>query len=140
MKALSVLLLSAAAVVGLTGCDKLRDYFTKTAISHEPTLVFSPGFKILIDGKPVPVTGFDDCPKADPVMNKIFGDDPLAGSHDCIVLSKDRKDVRVRVADPTGVVTEQWTIVRETGKAGDRPYSRISLKRPDGSLVVPFHS
>jgi hypothetical protein len=140
VKTLSAFFLSAAAVVGLTGCDQLRDYFTKTAIDNDPMLVFSPGFRILVDGKSVPVAGFDACPKADPLMNKIFGDDPLAGSHDCIVLSKVRKDVRVQVGDPKGVVTEQWTIVRETRKTEDLPYSRTSLKRPDGSLIVHFKS
>jgi hypothetical protein len=140
VKTLSALLLSAAAAVSLTGCDQLRDHFTKMAIDHEPTLVIPPGFEILVDGKLVPVAGFDDCPKGDPAMNKIFGDDPLASSHDCIVLSEDRKEVQVQIANPKGVVTEQWTIIREKVKAGDRPYSRTSLKRPDGSLVVPFKS
>ena len=140
MKKITALFLYAAAAVLLAGCDQFRDYYSQMAIDHEPTLVFAPGFKILVDGKPVAVVGFDNCPKSDPVMNMIFGDDPLAGSHDCIVLSKDRKEVQVQVADPKGVVTEQWTIIRETGKTGDRPYSRTSLKRPDGSLIVPFQS
>jgi hypothetical protein len=139
VKRISAILFSTAVLL-LTGCDQLGDHFAQMATDKEPTVVIAPGFKINVNGKPVPIAGFDACPKSDPVMIKLFGDASLEGSHDCIVLDKNRKEVRVQVAESKGVLTEQWMIIRETGKTGNRPYLRTSLKRPDGSLVVPFQS
>lgn len=108
----------------LSGCDVVINQVAEEAIKNVPTLMFEAGYKINVNGVAVPIAGFDDCSKA--------------GKHDCVVLSKDRTDVAVQVGLPTGSVVEQWIIIRDTGKTeSGRPYSRTSLRRPDGSLVIP---
>lgn len=131
--------LALAALVGLAGCDAVSNQVAEFTIANEPTLVFSAGYQIDVGGRPVPIQGYDECPKAGAVMVKLFGPDPLEGKTTCIVLAKDRKTVPVLVALPSGTVQEDWKIVRETGKTEDnRPYARTSLTRPDGTPVVPW--
>lgn len=150
-------------VVSLSGCDAFKNNASEIAITNEPTIVIEPGFNVVINGQSVPVSGFDRCPNSDDVAHSscivsglmfnpgykinvngvavpIIGSDKCskAGEHDCVVLLKDRTDVAVQVGLPTGSVVEKWVIIRETGKSkSGRPYSRTSLRRPDGSLVIP---
>src|ERR1035437_7066745 len=108
MKRISLVL---SVVALLAACDAVTSYYAEMAATNQPTVVFSPGYKIMVDGKPVPIAGFDDCPKTDPIMVKVIGESRLDGSHDCIVIEKDRKNVSVQVGLAGGTVTEQWTIV-----------------------------
>lgn len=109
-------------MLALSGCDAAINKVK--AITNEPVLEFAAGYKINVNGKAVPIAGFDDCTEA--------------GKHDCVVLSKDRAEVTVKVGLPTGSVVEQWVIIRETGETpSGRPYTQTSLRRPDGSLVSP---
>jgi hypothetical protein len=112
------------ALLALSGCDAAINMAAEEVIKIEPTIEFEPGYKINVDGTAVSIAGFDVCSKD--------------GKYDCVVLSKDRKVVAVQVALPTGLAVEQWAIIRETGKTeSGRPYSRTSLRRPDGTLVIP---
>ncbi|EKD2966164.1 hypothetical protein ONL17_004648 [Salmonella enterica] len=55
-----MLMLYACLVpVALTGCD-LADYFPNVS---QPVPVISPGYQVDIDGHPVRISGFDDCPQ-----------------------------------------------------------------------------
>ncbi|WP_387691590.1 hypothetical protein [Photorhabdus sp. RM71S] len=51
----------------------------------------------------------------------------------CIVLSEDRTEVKVRLNQPTGAVTETWRIIREKDT-----HNRdiIRLQRPNGAFVM----
>jgi hypothetical protein len=129
--------LTLLSLLPLAGCDGVTSKVLEMTGESEPTIVIPPGYKITIDGKPVPIFGFDECPKSDSTMVKVFGESPTDGFHNCIVLTKDRAKVPVLVALSTGRVTEQWFVVRETGNTTEQPYSRTSLRRPDGALVVP---
>jgi len=136
MKTLLSLLFAAVAV--LAGCDAVTNHVAELAVANEPIIVISAGFQIDVAGRPVPIQGYDECPKANPVMVKLFGPDIDEGKTTCIVLAKDRTKVPVLVALPAGAVREDWNIIRETGKTDSgRPYARTGLRRPDGSLIVP---
>jgi len=121
-----------------TGCDKVEQI--GSILADEPvTLVFAPGFEIVIEHKPVVIYGRDKCPKREVAMVKIFGSAPTDGLESCVVLTPYSKNVSVGVGLPSGNVTEEWMIIREKGKTkSGRAYSRVTLQRPDGSLVVPF--
>lgn len=127
-----------AVIVGLAGCDAVTNYVAELAIANEPTILIAAGYWIEVAGRPVPVEGFDECPKQDGIMAKLSGPAPDEGNSTCIVLAKDRAKVPVLVALPTGAAREDRDIIRDTGKAeSGRDYSRTSLRRPDASLVVP---
>ena len=130
---IKTLILSAIATVCLAACNQVA------SLAGEPTIAFAPGYQILnnTDASAIPIQGFDECPKSNPAMVKIFGDSTTEGKHTCIVVAPDTKQVSVLVALPAGSVTEQWSIIRDEGKLADgHLFSRFSMKRPDGSLVV----
>jgi len=130
--------LSTVAVVLLAGCDSAIHQAAELAAVNEPTLVIGPSYQINVDGRVGLVQGFDTCPRSDPVMVKLFGPAPTDGMTTCVVLSKDRTTVPVLIALSTGTVREDWDIVRDTRKLKDgHTYTRTSLRRPDGSWVIP---
>ncbi|WP_235525542.1 hypothetical protein [Photorhabdus heterorhabditis] len=84
--------------VTLTGCD-LAGYFPNVS---QPVPVISPGYQVDIDGHPVPISGFDDCPQEkDEAWHAAARDEK-----GCIVLSAERSEVNVRLYQPGGTVTE----------------------------------
>jgi hypothetical protein len=123
----------------VVGCGQVADQASTLAGEHEPTIVLSPGYQINVAGEAVPIQGFDACPKGDDAMVKVFGPAPDDGKSTCIVIGKDQWKVSVLVGLPAGGVREDWEIVRETGTlTNGHPFARTSLRRPDGSLVVPW--
>lgn len=134
MKHRQRLMLLYFGTLALTGCDAASDSLPP----NEPTLVIPPGFEIEVPGQNISIRGFDECPSEGALMTKIFGSAPYAGAHDCIVLSEGRTTVPVRLFPASGSVVEDWEIIREVGEtASGRTYKKTSLKRPDGTLVVP---
>lgn len=138
MKTIALLL---ALCVTISGCDSIVGKALDIAQVDEPTIVLAPGYKVIIDGKPTPIFGVDECPKADTLMVKLFGENPDDGKVGCTVLNKDKTEVTVRFAQATNapaerLITERWNIVRESVKIGDHPATRTYLKRPDGAMVV----
>lgn len=130
----TALILSVCSMA-LIGCDLMTEIGGKVralAGDYEGkpiTLVFAPGYRINIVGKPVPVSGFDKCPPPDEAMAKLFGAESLSEEANCIVIKPDAKSVEVTLGLPDGPVREKWSVERN----GDR----TSLRRPDGLLVVP---
>ena len=127
-------LLSLLLMGSLTACDAQQAATTVAKIAPHvaPMLVIEPGYKVMIDGKPTPVMGHDECPSNPGTA--VFGTDPLVGQTGCIVLSKDRTEVPVSFPGPKGMVNERWTIVRETRQGTAFPMTM--LRRPDGSPIV----
>lgn len=125
------------SAVVLSACDQVEQI--GAIMNDEPlTIAFAPGFRILAaDATAVPIQGFDECPKPNPAFVKLFGEGGSEGKNTCVVVKPTSKQVSALVSLPNGSVTEQWTVLRDQGKSDSgRPYSRISLRRPDGSLVV----
>ncbi|HHP8373405.1 TPA: hypothetical protein ACSI73_005273, partial [Klebsiella pneumoniae] len=110
--------------VALTGCD-LADYFPNVP---QPVPVISPGYQVDIDGHPVRISGFDDCPREKDEARHAAAQDEKG----CIVLSAERSEVKVRLYQPAGAVTETWRIIREKDA---RQNDIIRLQRPNGALV-----
>jgi hypothetical protein len=124
--------------MNLTGCDAATDNIAEILSANEPTIVIPEGFQIDISGRSVPVQGFDECPKQDKTMSQLFGPSSNEGQSTCIVLAKDRDSVPVSIFLPTGTVREEWNIIRNSEKTENgKPYTRTSLRRPDGSFVIP---
>ncbi|GMG94693.1 hypothetical protein ACUXAV_004953 [Cupriavidus metallidurans] len=113
----------------LTGCEEVEKI--GSIVSGEPmTIAFAPGFQIAVEGKPVAVSGFDPCPKRDRAMTKVFGPAPTDGAKECIVVRPFTQSVKVRLSARTD---EVWIVLRDTVHP-----DRMSLRRPDGSLVESF--
>lgn len=106
----------------------------RLAAAQQPAIVIQPAYKVLIDGKPTPIWGSDACPSND----SLFVNDVTRPSNNCIVMSKDRREVMVNFPGPNGnVIQEVWTVVREDGQDDyGRLFQRSYLKRPDGSPVL----
>lgn len=127
MKKIVVVALLSGMV--LTGCDEVEK--VGSIVSGEPmTIAFAPGFQIAVEGKPVAVSGFDPCPKQDPAMTKLFGPAPTDDAKECIVVRPSTQSVKVRLSARTD---EVWVVLRDKTHP-----DRMSLRRPDGSLVVSF--
>lgn len=128
-----------ALVVGFslfaTGCNKpvANIQPIESDQASGGTLVLIPGYKISINGKSVPVFGFDQCPKYAPVIEKLLGQGGNSASSGCIVVTPGTTATRVALAFTGGYATEIWTISRDEKNNG-----RIHFLRPDGSAVKPF--
>lgn len=129
MKNVPLLLVLA---LGLSGCDAAKELGAKVAKNsdHAPlTLVFNSGYKMLVDGRQVPIFGKDECPPANTnVMTSIFGPDSDDGKRSCVVIGPDTKTVSVTVGLSDGPTDEIWTVER----SGDR----TMLRRADGSYLA----
>lgn len=139
----------------LAGCgrvgERVAGFYYEAAKPSSPAVVISPGYKVLlvkheqsikapVEGETVLISGFDECPKQDRVMEFLFGPSPDEGRNDCIVLDKARSSIPVQVAyvHAQRVAVEQWKIHREETATGER----TSLVPPSGDLVLeaPRHS
>jgi hypothetical protein len=127
---------AAALAASLAACDfhqagtRLHQWAGLAA--HSPTIVLPPGFKVILAGQTAFVSGFEECPKADPAMAALFGSAPRQDG--CVVVRKDAAAVDVHVALGGRLLRERWTIERSSA-SGSAPFDRTHLRRPDGSLV-----
>lgn len=111
--------------VTLTGCDLAGDFPNVS----QPVPVIFPGYQVDIDGHPVPISGFDDCPKG----KGGAGHAAAREQNGCIVLSAERSEVNVRLYQPAGDVTETWRIIHEKDI---HQSDIIRLQRPNGAFVM----
>lgn len=131
-------MLMLSSVFGMAGCDTAVNNLSEMVIENSPDLVFPPGFLFKVGGLSVPIEGFDECPGNDRAMSLLFGPAPNQGENSCIIIRKDKSKIPVKVYLRSGMITEEWTIVRKSGKMENgRPYLWTTLHRPDGSAVVP---
>lgn len=122
-------LISLAVLAFLAGCDAANEAATKVIQESGPmTLVFHPGYKMLIDGKPSPIFGTDECPEPDPFMKAFFGPDPDEGDKSCVVISPETTSVEVLISNAGRPVKETWTV--------ERNKDLTTLRRADGSYVL----
>lgn len=119
-----VVLATAFMVVG---CDKVNQ--VGAILADEPlTIVLAPGALITVNGTPVSLRGFEKCPQPNPAFYTFIGSGiPTVDAPSCALISANTTVVSVSLALPSGPITEHWTVTRENRK--------ISLRRPDGSLV-----
>lgn len=105
----------------LSGCkpsENLAEKFSEFSHSKEPEIdidIQTP-YSFIVDGQKTQVQGADKC--YDKLSNTPY---------ECIKLNK--PFVIVYLPLPSGVQKEVWSVIRDGNK--------ISLKRPNGSLVVP---
>ena len=125
-------------IATLTGCDAAINSISELSAAHDPTIIIPSGYRMKIDGHTAFVQGYDTCPKQGTSMGKLFGQTTDEDSTTCIILTKGRTFVPVLIALPTGTFREDWAIIREIGKTdGGRIYSKTSLRRPNGTFVMP---
>lgn len=92
-------------------------------------IVITPGYRVLIDGNPVAVFGNQLCPQSDGMRVWFIGGDPQGGDG-CAVIEKDTATVPMQLAINGKLVIETWKVERSAS-------SRMSLRRPNGGLIVP---
>lgn len=140
-KQLILTILGALGALALSGCDQAMDVAETVVGKHDmpsPTLVLPPGYKIVINGQDIPIHGFDECPRQDDLMSKIFGPTLNEGNMNCVSLSEERLTVPVRLFFSEGYVDEKWEIIHKTGESDNGSnYQQVSLHRPNGMPVIP---
>lgn len=112
--------LLALLLVSMTGCSNPTFSLSST------TVVLPPGHAIQEKGQTLLLFGSDPCPR------QLFGEAVVsADSQACIALSKDKEEILLRVASPSGVKYEVWEVSHSTfpGPMG-LPVDRTYLKRP----------
>lgn len=124
--------LALALALSVSGCDAVKELgetVAKTVPDHAPmTLVFQSGYKMLVGGKPAPIFGTDECPKADKFLKVLFGPEPDEGQRACVVIAPDTTSVDVLVGFAGGPARETWTVERDG--------NRTMLRRADGSYLT----
>lgn len=117
----------ALALVALAGCKpsegmtgKFAKSFTESLSSttKEPALSIGSPYTFIINGKKTQVRGVDTC-----------HDELTKTSFECIDLSKPFAEVYLLL--PEGAHKEKWSFVK------DSRGNYLSLRRPDGTMVVP---
>lgn len=97
MKFLPLLVIIA---FGISGCDNAKQDAIKAVQNASKqtatTLMIAPGYKLIIDGHPVPISGTDDC-QLTTKNGVILGDTESQTSRSCIVIKPDTKAVQVQV-------------------------------------------
>lgn len=122
-------LFALVTLILLAGCDAANEALAKVVKEQAPmTLVFLPGYKMLVGGQPAPVFGYDECPKGDGFMRVLFGPAPDEGEDVCVVIPPDAKSVKVLVGLPAGPTQETWAVERDG--------NRTMLRRADGSYLT----
>ncbi|EPS7995570.1 hypothetical protein ACVHUK_003096 [Pseudomonas aeruginosa] len=128
-------------LTSVAGCDPLTEMATNVSqafIAQYPdlqkpmSLVFVPGYKVMIGGKATPITGEDTCPPQDGVMAKLFGPNPYEGSNECVEVSPTATEVHVKFPDVAAggsLKEEKWSVLHNGG--------RVALRRPNGDFVIP---
>lgn len=120
-----------ALALNISGCDAAKELGAQVAKSPDrapTTLVFKPGYKMLVGDQPAPVFGSQECPPGDEGMRALMGPDPDEGKPICVVIAPDTETVSVTVGFPEGPSVEIWTVER----SGDR----TMLRRADGSYLA----
>lgn len=115
---------------GISGCDNAKQDAIKAVQNASnqtaTTLIIAPGYKVNINGHPVPISGSDDClTTAKDVFS--LGDTKGLTSRSCIVIKPETKAVLVQVGLAGWPVSERWTVVH----SGETTL----LQRADGSYV-----
>jgi len=118
-------ILAAVALTLLTACDAGKD--TIRAITNPGAIVLHAGYKVQVDGKPVPIFGNDQCPSANKLIKVLFGPEPDEGQRSCLVVAPETKTVSVLVGSGDNPVHETWVVEREC--------DMTMLRRADGSYV-----
>lgn len=124
--ALSVLGLSAQADAG----EEMKKWFIDSTEKNHmaETLVIAPGYRLLIEGKSVPVVGMQECPPAAGMRVWFFGGDPH-GAAGCIVIQKDAATVEAQFVLGGKTVSETWAVER-------RIPDHTLLRRPNGDYLA----
>lgn len=124
-------LASLMLFISLTGCSDVKELYTE--ISNQPMdMVISPGYKVELDGEMALAFGFQECPKPDPIMVKLFGPTSFENESTCIVITPETKAVNVLVVFKDRRLTEEWTVIFEQNKKVMR------LNRPNGNPVGAY--
>ncbi|EIU2790069.1 hypothetical protein ACTVD7_006499 [Pseudomonas aeruginosa] len=138
MKPSIVLSLVLASVAGCDAVTEKAANVSQAFIAQYPdlqkpiSLVFFPGYKVMIDGKATPIIGEDACPPQDGVMAKLFGPSPDEDSKECVEVSPTATEVHVKFPDVAAggsLKKEEWSVLRDG--------SRVALRRPNGDFVIP---
>lgn len=105
---------------GMTGqfAKSFTDSLFSTSTAKKPEFSIGSPYTVMIDGKKTQVRGIDTC--RDELTNTSF---------ECIDLSKPFADVYLLL--PSGAHKERWSFVK------DEKGNFLSLRRPDGMMVVP---
>lgn len=127
----SILIAALLVLSNLAGCDRVEQ-IGAIMLDEQMTLVFPPGFEIAVDSKAVKVHGSDICPEENLAMNRWFGSSSNAGKAGCLVIRPATKSLQVRL-DLASPVIEEWAVIRDA----ESP-DKVSLRRPNGSLVVSY--
>lgn len=112
--------LIALLLVPLMGCGN------PTYTVSTPDVVLPPGHVVHIDGEALRLFGADACPQ------NLFSDAAAGEANSqCIVLSKDKQEVMLRVVSASGVTREAWQVSRTSfpGPWGI-PVDQTYLTRP----------
>lgn len=130
-----ITVVSALFVLILSGCTNYLLEAQNNLMKKEITVVISPGFKVLINGNPTVVFGHDFCPKENKKFI-IFDLYQNIDSNACVVMDKKSDFVKVSYDTRTGMITENWKVIRaEEVKYGVR-FTTAFMYRPNGSIVV----
>lgn len=115
-----LLVLTSAAQADVT--TDLPNWFLANAEkqSMAETVVVTPGYKMLLGGKSVPVFGDQPCARVDGSR--------LQGAN-CLVIDKDTASVQAQFVLDGKMATEVWTVERPSP-------DRTLLRRPNGDYVV----
>ncbi|MFM0416971.1 hypothetical protein [Paraburkholderia aromaticivorans] len=110
--------------------DVAQLYLNKAGVP-QPLLVIKPGYRVLIDGRPVPIVGNDECPRERDAQNAFSlggrpDDTPAMG---CVVVGPTTKEVHVRV---NSSFLEVWKVVHQ--ERGGFPVTL--LVRPNGDYIA----
>lgn len=122
MKKIAIGLFLCATTLTVHSGDVLNWFEAQTAKSAPDTVVIAPGFKVLVDGRPVDVIGNQRCPD----------DSQRAGKLECVVVTKATKAVVVTFVLDGKPVTEEWQVERLSP-------TREVLRRPNGEYIAAAH-
>lgn len=131
MRHLALLMLALATGAQAAGPELKSAAPTRARFAE--TVVISPGYRMLIAGKPVPVTGAQQCPRADGLRVWFLGGDPMGGDS-CLVIEKTTTTLQAQFTLEGNRVSETWTVERPAP-------DKTVLRRPNGDYlqaVTPF--
>ena len=129
MKRILFGLLVAASAAHADVVGDLRKWLAAGAEANHiaETVVIAPGYKMVIEGKPVPVFGVQLCPRVDGMRIFFFGGDPQGGSG-CSIIEKSTSYVVVQFVLDGKAVTETWAVERRA--------DQTMLRRPNGDFYL----
>ncbi len=102
-------------------------------VSSNISLIIPPGYEIELNKKPVVIFGEDSCENKEARQLFMIEETPI---NQCINISKDTTEVIVNLILNRKLITESWSVTRNTSPEGR---IMISLHRPNGDIVIPFN-